>query len=62
MEAPLILALALLATVMALAPVRPVYAVNVLYKLHDNPSLDCAIGRGWNSSSYCAYYYVVASR
>ncbi|MGC9119571.1 MAG: hypothetical protein ACP5I3_11390 [Thermoproteus sp.] len=68
MEAPLALALALLAIALIIALVWLVYAVDALYKPYGNPSLDCAVGRAWNSSSYCAYYngtvyyYVVAAR
>ena len=65
MEAPMVLALLLLAFAAVLALYWLVASVNALAKPYDNPSLDCAIGHAWNQSSYCAYdngvvyYYVV---
>jgi hypothetical protein len=55
-EAPLFLALALLALFAALALYWLVAAVDALSKPYDNPSFDCAVRRQWNQSTYCAYY------
>lgn len=56
MEAPLFFALVLLAIFAAVALYWLVVAVDALSKPYDNPSLDCVLRRGWNSSRYCAYY------
>ena len=56
MEAPLYLALALLAIFAAFALYWMVAAVDALSKPYQNPSLDCVLSRKWNESAYCAYY------